>query len=293
MEERIEVANFTLIKSCDNSFYGELDLKNTFLFVYKENNINVSVFGKVYDFDNNQKSYIKLKFIDYDHYLYRYGFYTDESGYLYHDDGGYGDREAEDSDVPEIGFDDENDNPGEIGEGIIYLESSKISPNSPDFHGNCKINDYRQLDSRNFTAEIDYNFEVVGWYSRKILNDDIKINLKMNYDKQENCEIWLAQHKEMSTDTFIGLLAFNIDIGVKVNDYFINYMFHEMKLYDKILNQNLINQGYEIAEQFINQKSEEENKLGELIKWEKEKSDEHKYKTAEEWSDEDNDDLPF
>ena len=120
MEERNEIANFTLIKNFDDTFSGELDLKNTFLNYFSEKNLNISVFGKAYDFDNNQKSYIKLKFIDYDLYVNKYGFYFGEDEQLYHDDmsPGVEDREAQFSDVPEIGFYDNYDNPGGSGNNL-------------------------------------------------------------------------------------------------------------------------------------------------------------------------------
>jgi len=317
MEERNEIANFTLIKNFDDTFSGELDLKNTFLNYFSEKNLNISVFGKAYDFNNNQKSYIKLKFIDYDLYVNKYGFYFGEDEQLYHDDRSPGveDREAQFSDVPEIGFYDNYDNPGEYGEGIIYLESSKINPNSPDFHGHCTINDFRKLDFGDFTAEIDYKFEIVGWYSKKILNNDIKINLKVNYNDEENRERWseLLEKGEMQIKQFISLLAFNKDFGdIKIGDNVIHDIYFKYKLYDKILNQNLINQGYTIAEQIINQKSTEMNILEEKIGWEKNKKMDKDWENI--WTknelkqiteieadlnplsnheDEDEDDLPF
>ncbi|MDG2188022.1 MAG: hypothetical protein P8K67_00040, partial [Candidatus Marinimicrobia bacterium] len=195
MEEKIIIADFTLTKdSCDN-FFGEIDLNDTILTYY--HNKFIKVYGKAYDFDDKQKSYIKLKFIDMDE---RQDFFSrDNEGFYEYCDY---------KDLPDISFEErynENDNViefdevGEIGEGKIYLENSKISPRSPDFSGKCKIRNCRELDSKNWNVSLDYNFEVIGWYSKKILNDELKINLKINYDEDENCEDWLQESNKTNS----------------------------------------------------------------------------------------------
>ena len=77
--------------------------------------------------------------------------------------------------------------------------------------------------------------------------------------------------KENVNKQFISLLAFNKDFGdIKMET--MSFMTFILNInYMTNLNQNLINQGYTIAEQIINQKSTEMNIIEEKSDWEKNK----------------------
>ena len=272
MEKIIEIANFMLIKdnyvgNDGDTFYGEAEIHSSLPTRLPS---IVYVYGKAYDFEGNKKSFIKLKFFNDNEY---YGVGGNGEYHDVHDDGDYYDLDIDYDDI----------NRDEIGEGKIFLENSKFSPRSPDFHGKCSLKASRELDSENYIAEIEYDFEIAGWYNKKILDDSLKINLKINYNESENYDKWfqvLYDTNEMEREKIINLFASNIDFASRdifFKDDVIKAIFFDYKLYDKILNQNLINQGYTIAKQIINQKSNYE--LQEKIEWEKSR------KIKSDWED--------
>lgn len=182
METDIQIANFLLVQddiSLD-TFYGEMEINESLATIlpnlkrfkqkysyHPEHLEKIYLYGKAYDFEGNKKSFIKLKFFN-DNELYGVG----GNGEY---DAWYDERDYYDLDV---NFDDINRD--EVGEGKIFLENSKFSSKSPDFHGTCILNDNVYSE-----ATLKKDFNIAGWYNKKILDDSIKINLKISYKEKK------------------------------------------------------------------------------------------------------------